>query len=455
MLGFRRRQNNLLSRLGLMAQPNEVEDELSDCSIESRDSNSLSARDYDGDSIYSSDEDNVSTLKANAGPFQTFDFNAPVVLTELPNPYVQHKLPPGTIPYKDHFPCHEDRKSHRNVVFGLSKLPCYRSNKTHLYYVQRQAFYGKTPPQNPQQHLQEFESGVIIYSADNVLELVVLPGFLDWVYNADHKKGVALDKRTHTLVNVQSQALSAFLQFTSSFPSPPQPTDVRHKNTYQRFGCVFHIGMRVARGQYKSCSFDGNIVPAADCSNGYKSKAYSQFRFKMAPVMQAIGLLHEILAPVAYTRDRAIVNYYAKTTKLEHIISCSREVKLMRAIPVCDAVCYHYDRKDDGDLHALSPMTVFGYYSGGDLLMPGLSARIKYPSGTYVLTRPRILEHKIETIEGPSCYSELHEACLFFKKNAQSKNWTMSLDEVRMFGVRFGFVNYNENIAATHATRFF
>ncbi|KAI9338723.1 hypothetical protein BDR26DRAFT_896097 [Obelidium mucronatum] len=87
------------------------------------------------------------------------DANEAVSLTPMLNPYIKYKLPLPEIPYADHFPCIEDWKRHQHVVFGLSKLPCFRSNKSHHYYKDRCAFYGRSPPQTSSQALQEFGEG--------------------------------------------------------------------------------------------------------------------------------------------------------------------------------------------------------------------------------------------------------------------------------------------------------
>ncbi|ORY23914.1 hypothetical protein BCR33DRAFT_839479 [Rhizoclosmatium globosum] len=361
-------------------------------------------------------------------------------------------------------PCPERRKTHKNLVQTILKYKVFSSNCTLADIKRRKLLIGQKPPPfvNDIANYIDLSEGGNVFTTDGHLLLSVMPSFLDHVYytkdSATQTYGRGFFQLGNQVYHAESVALGALIALAGSFKKLPQPNDIRHDG-YARFGGVLHLGLRFPRGHYFAEKYDGGIVPSADCSSSYSRKAYSAYQRSMAPIQQAIGLLYSLLAPKAYERDQKIVNFYSRATGLIEAISCSRTTKLMVAIPICDNVTVHFDGKDDGHNDTLAPMTVFGYFEGGWLVFPGLMVKVKYVSGTYVLTRPHFLEHCITEITGPKMFDVNHPIVQLFHSRNQSRDkwiknyWTMTETELKEKGLRFGLVHYNEKLAATHATK--
>jgi len=182
--------------------------------------------------------------------------------------------------------------------------------------------------------------------------------------------------------------------------TPPLPkNDTRHLNykeemaKHNAYG-VYHLCVWKAVGHpYNPSQLSGDIVKSKA-----KFDALQAFFRKLAPVIQAIGVLFQCLDKDKYFEYLDNYEEYLKRTELGLIQVTPRACFLGLAVLRNARVAPH---KDSGDVKdGWVAMCCFGNFTGGELVFPDLGIKIPYVPGDVIFFRSSVLEHFVAPFKG-------------------------------------------------------
>ncbi|KAH0613073.1 uncharacterized protein H6S33_009453 [Morchella sextelata] len=199
---------------------------------------------------------------------------------------------------------------------------------------------------------------------------------------------------------------TAILELQSAYKPPKPPaTDKRHKNAEKPATCLiqkpgvcglYHFAWWFAQGQAKT---KAPVISANLIETAYKNQACIQFFRQIAPFLQILGLIYQIIDPQDYWSALSRVRVMRARGGAWDLFCTSRRfpfhgVAVLRNLQVRP----HRDRGDRKDGYTM--MICAGNFTKGHLVIPDLRIRLDFKPVDVIMFKAAILEHYLTDFEG-------------------------------------------------------
>jgi len=192
----------------------------------------------------------------------------------------------------------------------------------------------------------------------------------------------------------------ALKDFVQAYP-PPKPTnsDARHYGDIENAeNGVYHICVWQATGHENEKKAletitKGAVLSAEARNAGYKANAVAMVMNGLTPVIQACGILFEVVDEANYHRYKSLYDTVAKNSALCWLQTTGRNCFLGMAILVGLCCKPHRDVRDTMDGWVAD--TVFGDFDGGFLKVPQVGRQFRLQQGDVIFMRSALLQHSV------------------------------------------------------------